>query len=299
MKNKISAFLTVLAMLNLGILAPETAHAAPALFLTAPSAVLLDSQNHIIYAKTPHLRRAPASTTKLLTAIVAYEHLDLNDIVTIPGYVAYVEPSKIYLKPGEKYRARELLRAALINSANDAAETLAVAAGGTRHHFVELMNAKAKALGCSGSHFVNPTGLPAAYQYSTAYDLALIMRELEKYPFLIQTLRTRTLIIKNSAGRKIFLRNHNKMLWRSKNEVIGKTGWTRAARHCFVGQIQAFGKTVFVSMLGSHRLWTDLKLLAEYPFGMSWISRKVHDKYSARKSKKVSAHRTTYKKIKR
>ncbi len=241
-----------------------------ALFVT----LIDDATNRIVYAKTPHLKRQPASTTKLLTAIVAIETMDLNTVVTIPSYVSKIPPSKIHLRGGERYRVRELVRALLINSANDAAEALAYAGGrGQRSRFLALMNKKARALGCTHSNFATPSGLPAANHYSTAYDMSLIMGEVQRYPFLVQTLSTRTLIIKSNSGRKIYLRNHNRMLWRSSRSVIGKTGWTRLARHCFVGEFVVNNRKVFVAMLGSHALWRDLRTLVNSQFGTAFLRR--------------------------
>ncbi len=231
------------------------------------------STNKVVYAKNTHLKRQPASTTKLLTAIVAVETMDLNAVVTIPRYVQNIPPSKIHLRAGERYRVRELVRALLINSANDAAEALAYAGGkGKRSVFIARMNKKARALGCNESNFQTPSGLPAANQYSTAYDMSLIMDEVQRYPFLVQTLKTRNLTIKSNSGRKIYLRNHNRMLGRA---VIGKTGWTRRARHCFVGEFFVNNRKVVVAMLGSHALWRDLRTLVNSQFGRSLFRRTV------------------------
>lgn len=272
MKSK-SLAVFLLALLTAQIAVPVPVSANFTLPITAPSAILLDgATNQIVFEKTPHLRRPPASTTKLLTAIVALEHLDLNAVITIPAYVEKISPSKVHLRRGERYRARELIRALLINSANDAAESLAYAGGGgSREKFVGWMNEKALSLGCKQSHWVNPSGLPGGNQYSTAYDMALIMTEVQRYPFLVQTLQTRTLIVKSFSGRKIFLRNHNRMLWRSKNQVIGKTGWTQLARHCFVGEFWIHNRKVVVAMLGSHALWRDLKTLVDSQGGLAWV----------------------------
>lgn len=256
------------ALLLAQVAAPLPVSANVSIPITAPSAILLDgATNRVVYSKTPHLRRAPASTTKLLTAIVAVESMDLNTVVTIPAYIEKVPASKIHLRRGERYRVRELVRALLINSANDAAEALAYAGGkGNRQKFMDLMNNKARSLGCNHSHWVNPSGLPGSGQYSTAFDMARIMAEVQRYPFLVQTLQARTLIIKSFSGRKIYLRNHNRMLGQN---VIGKTGWTRLARHCFVGEFAVNGRKIFVAMLGSHALWRDLKKLVASQGGLS------------------------------
>jgi serine-type D-Ala-D-Ala carboxypeptidase (penicillin-binding protein 5/6) len=288
MIKKIVSSITILAISLLAPFDLSVSYAASLVPITATSAILLDaSSQKVVFSKTPHLRRAPASTTKILTSIVALENLELDRYVTVPGYVEKMEPSKIYLRRGEKYRTRDLVRAILLNSANDAAEVLAYAGGGgSRANFAAKMNAKAKSLGCERSNFVNPSGLPNPSQYSTAYDMALIMREAQSHPFIVETMQTRTMTIRSQAGRKIALKNHNKMLWRDHREVIGKTGWTRKAKHCFVGAIRANHREVFVSMLGSRRLWRDLKTLVDYQFGASYIKIRKNKKNWSRDHRK-------------
>ncbi|MDD5217612.1 MAG: peptidoglycan-binding protein [Candidatus Omnitrophica bacterium] len=258
----------ILCLVVLVVQPPEAARAQPAPFITAPSAVLFDyNTNQIIYSKTPNLKRAPASTVKLLTAMVVMDHRSLGDVVRIPKGVERIEPSKINLRSGERYSVRDLIRATLMNSANDAAESLAIAVGGSRWQFAKLMNAKARSIGCTHSHFVMASGLPASNQYSTAYDMALIMKEIQNYPFLVETLKIRGMSIKSMSGRSIYLKSHNRMLWRDPREVVGKTGWTRAARYCFVGHARVASRMVVVAMLGSNHLWTDLKKLIDFSFG--------------------------------
>lgn len=273
MIKKIASWFLVIAFFGLIVAPVDSAFPyAPSVPITASSAVLLDGNtDRIVFAKTPHLKRAPASTAKVLTALVAMKHLPLDKIVTIPRFAESIEPSKVYLRAGERYRVRDLIRATLISSANDASETLAHAAAGSRSAFARMMNRRAKSIGCHRSNFVNGSGLPANNQYSTAYDMALIMREAQRYPFLVDTMKTRTVVIRSLRGRKIFLRNHNKLLWRGHEQVIGKTGYTLKARHCFIGHIRLSTRNVFVSMLGSHRLWRDLKILIDFQFGASLL----------------------------
>jgi D-alanyl-D-alanine carboxypeptidase (penicillin-binding protein 5/6) len=243
MIKKILIISLLVVFIASGIVVPLPAYAFTPIPISATSAVLMDSStNQLLYAKNLNMKRAPASTTKLLTALVVLDQLDLNSVVTVPQFAEGVEPSKIHLKWGEKYRTRDLVKATLINSANDAAETLAVAAAGSSPEFANLMNKKARSLGCRDSHFVRASGLPAEDQYSTALDMALIMQAARKNQFLFDTLKTKTTTITSLDGRRIFLKNHNKMLLRGNNEVIGKTGWTRTAKHCFVGQIKLFGR---------------------------------------------------------
>lgn len=259
-----------------GIPSFEPAFANPAavrrLPITAGSAILLDAATHkVIYSKAPHVPRPPASTTKLMTALIVLETMPLDRVVRIPSWVRSVEPSKVYLKSGETYRVRDLLHATLISSANDAAEVLAVAAAGSRARFAQLMNQKAKQIGCRNTHFVNSSGLPPSSrnQYSTVYDLALIMQETQKNVFIANSLSRKYQAIHSLQGREIVLRNHNRFLWKTQSNVIGKTGYTRRGKHCFVGRIQWKGREVLVSLLGSHKLWKDLKVLVDYQFGLA------------------------------
>lgn len=289
MTKKLSALLLIFTSSFLFISTPQITYAAVSVSITAPSAVLYDmATGNLVYSKTPHIKRAPASTAKILTAIVVMDALPLNRIVTIPKFAESVQPSKIHLRHGEKYYVRDLLRATLISSANDAAEVLGVAAGGSRAKFSEMLNRKARAIGCKDSHFIRPSGLPAKNQYSTAYDMALIAKHAQKYPFIVNTLKQKSLVIKSHKGRKIYLKNHNKMLWKDSREVIGKTGWTRTARHCFVGHIGLWDRKVVVSMLGSHSLWRDLKKLVDYQFGTSLRRVATNQKiWSTSETKKI------------
>lgn len=268
---------------------PAPAVAAPVVPLSAPTAVLLDANsNRLVYSKNSHVKRKPASTTKILTAIVTVERLDLNKVVTVPKSATLAQPSKLYLKPGERYYVKDLLHALLLKSANDVAETLAVAVGGSKAGFAKMMNSKVRRIGAKNSNFVNPHGLPASGQYSTAYDLALIMREAQKYPFLVEVMKKRTYRIRSLNGRRFYLKNHNKMLWRDSREIVGKTGWTRRAKHCFAGRIRVNGKKVFIVVLGSHSLWRDLKRLVDYRFGsISNIIRANKKLWSKRDTRRI------------
>ncbi len=286
--KKTAAFLLILGQIFVGVPIPS-AQAAIFLPITAPSAILMDySTNQILYSKTPNLKRAPASTTKILTSLVVMDTLSLDQVVTIPDFVNSIEPSKAHLQPGERYRVQDLLRATLISSANDAAETLAYHAGnGSRQIFANKMNAKVRALGGQNSHFVRASGLPAVDQYSTAYDMALVMREAQRNPFIVETMKIKTMMIRSMDGRPICLKNHNKMLWRSGRSVLGKTGWTQSARHCFVGIIHVAGRDVFVSMMGSRKIWKDLTRMRDFLRGGSAAS-KIASKKSRPNGKAVA-----------
>lgn len=252
------------------IVFPPGVGEAASLSLLAPSVVLLDGQSQrVVFSRSPNSKRAPASTTKILTAMVVLDHLDLSQVVQVSSAVEGIQPSKIQLHGGEQFYVRDLMKALLINSANDAALALAIAAAGSQTKFSLWMNQKAHDLGAANSRFVHPAGLPASGQYSTAYDLAKIMMAASRYPYIIQTLKRKEVAIQSLGGRRIFLRNHNKMLWRTQ-AVIGKTGWTRNAKHCFAGSVPSQGGVIYVGIMGDGKrsyLWSDLYRIAAFARG--------------------------------
>jgi D-alanyl-D-alanine carboxypeptidase (penicillin-binding protein 5/6) len=161
-------------------------------------------------------------------------------------------------------KIEELLSAALINSANDAAVALAEAVAGSQERFVELMNRKAVAIGATNTHFVNASGLPGKNQYTTASDLAKIMRHALRYPKLKEIIGTRVTEISTEKGKTIFLRNTNRLLWSEEDLVGGKTGYTRKAKHCFVCAAEREEDTIIVALLGSpsrDSLWRESETL--------------------------------------
>ncbi len=264
-KKIVSKFL-VLTLLALTAIPITDISAAPSAFISAPSAILIDGlTGRPIYSKSPNMRRPQASTTKIMTAMVVLDRMNLDDVIVIPRSVESVQPSKIYLKAGERYYVKDLIYAILMKSANDAAEALAIRIGGSIPGFCRLMNQKALSLGAKNTQFKTPNGLPAKGQYSTSYDLALIMRQAERYPFLVKVLTLKSVTIQSLGGRQIFMKSHNKMLWSEKFDVIGKTGYTKTSSYCFVGRLSENNKDVFLGILGSKKLWTDVRRLCSYP----------------------------------
>lgn len=277
-KKVLSSVISLFVLASI-LITPEMVLAAPTLPITATSAVLIDAKtNTLIYSKNRSVKRAPASTTKLLTAIIAYERLKPNQVITVPKFAEAIQPSKLGMRAGEQFYAKDLIKAILTKSANDAAEVLGHAVAGSRAKFSVVMNEKARSIGAKNSHFVRASGLPAKGQYSTAYDMALIMRYAQRYPDLVQILKIKKGSIKSLGGRTFYLKNHNKMLWKDPREVLGKTGWTRKARYCFAGFIRVGKSKVFISMLGSHKMWTDLKKLVDFRFGQKLSKAKTNQK---------------------
>lgn len=236
------------------------------------AAVVMEaSSGKLLYAKNPDLRCAPASTTKLMTAVVVMENANLTDVVTISRNASRISPHKAGFKEGDRVTVEELLCAALIGSANDAAVALSEAVAGSEESFVELMNRKAVAIGANNTHFINASGLPGFGQYTSASDLSMIMNYALRYPKLKEIIRTRVTQISTRNGHSIFMKNTNRLLWSDDELVGGKTGYTRKARHCFVCAAERDNDTVIVALLGSPSrsgLWRESETLIMKGFGV-------------------------------
>lgn len=238
----------------------------PKSYVSARSAVLVDGSNgKIIFSKDANKQILPASTTKVMTALLVLEKLPLDSYVTVSERAAGMQPSKLYLKAGEQYRVRDLLYGVLLNSGNDASVVLAEAVAGSEWDFVQLMNQRAGQLGARNTKFVNSSGLPSkAVQYSTAYDMSLIFRQALKNGFFRQTITMRYKSIYSKSGRRINLKSHNKMLFKSwKKTIFGKTGYTRAAKSCFVGHVAKGNKSLIVAVFGCTKRWDDIYRIVE------------------------------------
>ncbi|MGD0883558.1 MAG: D-alanyl-D-alanine carboxypeptidase family protein [Thermodesulfovibrionales bacterium] len=241
--------------------------------ISSKAAVVMEaSTGRILYGKNPDLRLAPASTTKLMTAMVTLDRMDPADTAVISERAAGVSPVKLNLKAGERVTVETLLNAALIKSANDAAYALAEATGGSEDRFVELMNQKVIALEMPDTNFVNATGLPGSGQYTTAYDLAKMLREALKYPLIKELINTKARWISTEEGRAIAIKNSDKLLWADETMLGGKTGYTREAKHCFVGAKEQGNETVIVALLGAssrQSLWRESEELLEKGFAVT------------------------------
>ena len=237
------------------------AYAAPD-NIKARAAVVLDAATgNVLYAKNPDEILLPASTTKLITALVVLEKTpDLNRIVTISAKAANTPPTKVGFKAGEQVTIDTLLHAMLIKSANDAAVALAEEVAGSEEEFVKLMNKKAAELGATNTRYVNANGLPGEGQQITARDLSNIMREAIRHPMLREILTTRETEVATESGKTKYIRNTNKLLWSDEDILGGKTGYTRQAMHCFVCAGARRSETLIVAVLGApsrRLLWKE------------------------------------------
>ncbi len=234
----------------------------------AGASVLLDwKTGEILFARNAHQRRSPASTTKVLTALIALERGDLNDLVKVSRRAAYTEGSSMYIKPGEVYSLHDLLHGLLLRSGNDAAVAIAEHLAGSVEAFAILMNDRAKALGAKGSHFVNPHGLSKPEHYSTAYDLAVITRAALNNPkfaeIVSQPARELTF---EELERRTVLYNTNKLLgWLPGADGV-KTGTTAAAGPCLIASATRDGQKLISVVLNSGNRWRESADLLEWGF---------------------------------
>lgn len=263
--RRIWIFITFLFILTAVI--PSPAAALPE--VVGEAAVVMDSKNgQLLYEKNPHQRLYPASTTKILTAIVALENAKLDDLVTIPKDACSVEGSAIGLREGERITLEDLLYAMLLNSGNDTAVAIAYHIGGSVEGFVEMMNKKAAELGAVESQFKNPNGLPLPDHYSTAYDMALIARYAMQNPEFRRIVSTKVkTITREITDAQVFLDNSNKLLWRYDGAIGIKTGYTVDARQCLISAAARDNRELIAVVLKSEgTIWTDSVNLLDYGF---------------------------------
>lgn len=232
------------------------------------SAIVVDALTGIIiYEKNSHVKREPASTTKIMTAILALEHGKLSDVVTASTDVSKTQYSSMHLKPGENLTLNDLMYGMLLRSANDAARCAAEYVAGSEEKFVELMNEKAKSIGALDTHFVNPHGLHNSNHYTTAYDLALIARYAIQNSEFNDFVRTKGIRINRSINTKdVTMRNTARFLWKYKGADGIKTGHTKEAGRCFVGSVTRGNWRVISVVLGSPDAGTDTIALMDYTF---------------------------------
>jgi D-alanyl-D-alanine carboxypeptidase (penicillin-binding protein 5/6) len=257
-------------VLGAALLALPRAGVAAGPALTARAAIVVDvGSGDTLFEREADARLPPASTTKVLTAIVALESGRLDETFRVSASASEAAPSKIGLRPGERMRLKNLLYAVLLNSANDAAEVVAEGLGGSVAGFAAQMNERAAALGAKSSNFANPHGLTAPGHVSTARDLALIFRHGLRLPLFREILETRTIEvpIERAGVHWVSLRSHNRLLTGYAYPVIGKTGFTRSAKRCFVGAAVHDNREIVIALLGATDLWGDAKRLLAHGFG--------------------------------
>jgi D-alanyl-D-alanine carboxypeptidase (penicillin-binding protein 5/6) len=222
---------------------------APSIY--AQSAIMIDARSgEVLFQKNADARRVPASTQKLLSALLVTRRGSLDAPVTIMPEDTRVEPTRLGLRPGERYSRRELLQSLMVKSSNDACAALARDHSGSESAFVESMNRAAWSLGARSSYFVNSHGLPAP-QFSTARDIARIAFHAYRDPTLRRMMQTQLYFFRHNNGRVTRLEATNKLLKRSAAYNGMKTGYTDAAGRCFVSSGRLNGREVILVQLGS------------------------------------------------
>lgn len=231
--------------------------------VSAASAVLMDGDSgRVLYEKDGHTPRLIASTTKLMTALVALESgHSLDEEVTVARAWTGAEGSSLYLRPGERITLEALLYGLLLRSGNDAALAIAGWCGGSVEGFVEQMNRKARELGMADSHFANPNGLDAEGHRSTAWDMALLARACLENETLAKIAATKSITL----GTRTFT-NHNKLLWRYEGCVGLKTGFTEKAGRTLVSAARRDGMTLICVTLNAPGDWADHAALFDWGF---------------------------------
>ncbi|ACL69479.1 D-alanyl-D-alanine carboxypeptidase family protein [Halothermothrix orenii] len=266
MLKKTGVLLLLLVLLSVNIYNTNYVKASSLPRVDAAAAAVVDvDTGQVLYNHRMNHKLPPASTTKILTTIIAIEEGELNEMVTVSRRAAYQEGSSIWLQEGEKLPLEDLLYGVMLASGNDAAVAVAEHISGSVKKFSELMNKRAKEIGATNSNFLNPSGLPQSGHYSTAHDLAMIMRYALKNDIFARITSTKYKTI-SWPGKEWDrgLRNHNKLLWKYPDITGGKTGYTRAAGRCLVASAKRDNRHVVAVVLNCPNDWVEIRKLLDY-----------------------------------
>ena len=236
--------------------------------ISGKGAVLIDANSgQVLVDYNKDEKLPPASTTKILTAIIAIESGKLEDMVVVGPNPPKVDGTKVYLEEGESIKLKELVAAAMIHSTNDAALAIAEYLAGSQEEFAKVMNAKAKELGATNSNFVTPHGLSEDNHYTTAYDLACISRYAMQNELFRQFAASKILDWQGKAWQTRLI-NINKMLWNYDGSDGVKTGYTTEAKSTIVASAERNGQRYIAVVLGSSgsAIWEDASRLLDYGF---------------------------------
>lgn len=283
--RKVAVCMAMLVLLGQLLMAvPGSAQEIEDSQLHAQSAVVMEAESgRILYEKNGSEKRAMASTTKLMTLLVALEYGDFDEPVTVSERAAAQPKVNMNMRAGETFRLLDLLYAMMLVSYNDAAMAVAEAVGGSCEEFCYLMNLKARELGAYQTHFATPNGLDAEDHYSTAVDMALIARAALQDEQAMEIMQTRSYAIEADEvnSRRVELSNKNPLLSSYTAAIGGKTGFTSQAGLCLVGLAERDGVQLISVVLGSgwpphsnYRVADTLKL---FQYGFSDFSRQMID----------------------
>lgn len=242
---------------------------------TSKSAILIEaSTGKVLYEKNSHERYAPASMTKIMSMILIMEEIEKgklkwNDILIASEHAASMGGSQIFLQPNEKMSVTDLFKAVAIGSANDATVVFAEKIGGTESHFVDMMNKKAKELGLKDTNFKNSVGLDEANHYSSAYDMALMARELVKHEKIFEFTTIYEDYLRQNTDNKFWLVNTNKLIKTYSGADGLKTGYTKEAGYCLTATAKKSGLRLIGTIMGEEDSKTrnsNMETLLNYGF---------------------------------
>ncbi len=224
----------------------------------------------VLHSKNANTPMPVASTQKVLMALILCEAGNMNKSVRVASSDTWVEPAKMGIRAGEVYRKDDLLKAVLVRSSNDIAACLGRDHSGTESAFAALMTARARQLGMNNSRFQNASGLPAANQYSTAHDLAILASHAMRYSFIRDAVSTKSMTFRFANGKTKRIENTNKVLMRWPYCTGMKTGYTNASGKCLISSASRNGQNVIVVVLGSStaRIWDQSQELLSWGLGM-------------------------------
>lgn len=223
----------------------------------------------VLYEKDAYLSLFPASTTKIVTALVAMDVYELNQVVNTGTFSA--TGSIMGLTWHENITVQDLLYGLLVHSANDAAEVLAANHPEGREAFIQAMNLKARDLGAYDTHFINPSGLDETGQETTAKDLAKIASFAMENPEFAKIVATESYTARDTSGVSVhYLKNKNELLGKVPGVLGVKTGWTESARENLVTYVERDGKRVMIAVLGSQDRFGETEVLIDWVFSTYW-----------------------------
>ncbi|MBE6635523.1 MAG: D-alanyl-D-alanine carboxypeptidase [Ruminococcaceae bacterium] len=261
----ISAMILIVLLLFIYMIAVSSA-AEPT--VSARSAVLYEpAEKSFLFEKNADERLPMASTTKIMTALLAIENLSPDEEITVVPEACGIEGSSLYLKPGEILTASDLIMGMMLRSANDAAAALAYAVSGGIPEFAALMNERAASMGLRNTSFSNPHGLDGEEHYTTARELAIISAVAMSDPTFKSVVSTKSCTITNKDGYRRLVTNHNKLLSLYEGATGVKTGYTKKSGRCLVGAAEKDGISLISVTISAPDDWNDHMKMFNYGFG--------------------------------
>ncbi len=268
MKNPKDRVITaILLLIVLFILYSIVIYSSSEISVSAKAAALYEPvTNSFLFTKNADDKMPMASTTKIMTALVAIENFPLDKKVRVDDKAIGIEGSSLYLKQNETLTMRDLIAGLMLRSANDAAAAIAYAVAGGIEEFAELMNSRASELGLKNTHFMNPHGLDDPQHYTTAKELAILAGEALRNQTFKDIVSAKTLNITNEDGEARLVTNHNKLLSLYDGAIGVKTGFTKKSGRCLVGACERDGLQFITVTINAPDDWNDHSRLFDYGY---------------------------------